>query len=224
MNTALALLVRELRLHARRPGTWLQPLMFLGLATLIFAFGVGPSPVVLTRIAPGIVWAGVTLAAMLTLESLLREDLDDGVLEQMALSPVSLPLLVFTKCAAHWLAALAPMVVAGPLIGAGLGLPKPAVWTLFLALLVGTPVLSLVGSVGAALTLGAQRGGLLLLVIMLPMLVPILIFGAGAVDTVAAGHSPKGPLLLMASMLALAATLAPFAAASGIRLNLGQTS
>lgn len=217
-------MIRELVLHARRPGTWLHPLSFLALSTLIFALGVGPGAETLARIAPGIVWSGVTLAAMLTLENLLRDDLDDGVLEQMALSHVSLPVLVIAKVAAHWLASLAPMALAAPLVGAALGLGREAVLTLFAALLLGTPVLSLLGAVGAALTLGAQRGGLLMLVIMLPMLVPVLVFGAGAVDVAAAGLSPRGPLLLLGSILVLALTLTPFAAAAAIRLNLGQTS
>lgn len=224
MSAVRAVVIRELVLHARRPGTWLHPLSFLALSTLIFALGVGPGAETLARIAPGIVWSGVTLAAMLTLENLLRDDLDDGVLEQMALSHVALPVLVIAKVAAHWLASLAPMALAAPLVGAALGLGREAVLTLFAALLLGTPVLSLLGAVGAALTLGAQRGGLLMLVIMLPMLVPVLVFGAGAVDVAAAGLSPRGPLLLLGSILVLALTLTPFAAAAAIRLNLGQTS
>ncbi len=221
---AATLFARELKLHARRPGTWLHPLTFLVLVTLIFALGVGPAPATLERIAPGIVWSGVTLAAMLTLESMLRDDLDDGVLEQLALSKASLPLVVVIKVAAHWLASLSPMVLLGPLIGAGLGLSADAALTLFWTLLLGSPVLSFMGAVGAALTLGAQRGGLLVLIIMLPMLVPVLIFGAGAVDAAAAELSARGPLLLLGALCVLAATLSPFAAAAGIRLNLGQTS
>lgn len=213
-----AVLWRDLRLAARRPSDALLPLVFFLVATSLFPLGVGPEPQALRTMAPGVVWVAALLAAMLSLPQLYGGDFADGSLDQMLLAPQPALALALAKALAHWLVHGAPLVLAAPVIGIMFGLPLPAVATLVASLLLGTPVLSLLGGLGAALTLGARSGALLTLVIVLPLAVPALIFGAGAVVAVEAGLPAGAHLSLLAALLIATAVAAPPATAAALRI------
>lgn len=217
MSRFAALLGRELRLVARRPGEAATAVLFFVMAALLFPFGVGPEPALLARIAAGVLWVSALLAALLSLGRLFRDDYEDGSLELLLLSPVAPELAAAAKCLAHWLTTGLPLAAATPAIGVFLSFDVAGSWALAVALALGTPTISLVGALGAALTLGAGRGGVLLALLALPLLVPVLIFGAGAVDAALAGEDPRRPLLMLAAMLAAACVLAPWAAAAAMR-------
>lgn len=217
-----ALLLRDLRLAARIGGGGVLAVVFFALVVTLVPFGVGPEPNTLARIAPGMLWVGLVLAALLSLDRLFQADMEDGSLDLLALGPLPLELVVIAKAAAHWLATGLPLTLAAPVFGLVLGLPGEAFGALVASLLLGTPALSLIGAVGAGLTVGVRRGGLLLALLVLPLYVPIVIFGVSA--TVAAGLGTGAvvanlALLGAASLAALA--LAPLAAAAALRLNLG---
>jgi len=214
-----ALVRRDLLLAWRRRGDRLVPLAFFVMVAALFPLGIGPERAVLSGIAPGVVWAGAVLATLLGMDALFRSDLEDGTLEQLLLSPLPAPVLVLAKVLAHWLATGLPLVLAGPVLGAALHLPAAAQPALVGGLLLGTPALSLVGAVGAALTVGLRRGGMLLPVLLLPLYVPVLAFGAGAVAAAASGLSAAGHLYALGAVLALAVTLAPVGAAAGLRVS-----
>ena len=216
-----ALVRRDLQLVFRHTADAINPLLFFVIATSLFPLGLSPQPELLRTIAPGILWVNALLATLLALDSLFRSDFDDGTLEQMLLSPVPAPVLVLAKIVAHWLITGLPLIVCAPLLAMILGLPNEAWNTLIIALALGTPMLSLVGSIGVALTVGLRRGGALLALLVLPLYVPVLIFGAHAVDAAAAGVPVTGQLLLLAAMFVLALTLAPFAAAAALRITVG---
>ncbi len=219
MNPLLAaVLWRDLRLAARRPGEALLPLGFFVLAASLFPLGVGPEPQTLRAIAPGVVWVAALLAALLSLPQLYGGDLTDGSLDQLLLAPHPPIWLALAKALAHWLVHGLPLLVAAPLIGLMFGLPADALAVLVLSLLLGTPVLSLLGGLGAALTLGLRSGALLLLLIVLPLAVPTLIFGAGAVAAVEAGQSASGHLSLLGALLIATATGAPVATAAALKV------
>lgn len=215
-----AILARDLRLAIRRRGELAQPLIFFAATATLFPLALGPERELLARIAPGIVWVAALLAVLLPLERLFRPDLEDGTLEQLLLSPHPAPLLVLAKVGAHWLAAAAPVIVLAPLVALFLQLPAPALPVLLASLLLGTPVLALVGAIGAALTVGLRAGTPLLALLLLPLYVPVLIFAAGAVDRAAAGIAVAGPLLFLGGLLVLALTLAPPAIAAALRISL----
>jgi heme exporter protein B len=214
-----AVLARDLRLAARRRIESLLPVAFFLVAVSLFPLGVGPEPQTLRQIAPGIVWVCSLLAAMLSVNTLYAGDLADGSLEQMLLAPGSVLQLVWAKAAAHWLVSGLPLIVAAPVIGLMFGLPAQALATLVVGLLLGTPILSLLGSLGAALTLGLRSGGMLLILIVLPLATPTLIFGAGAVDAVGSGLSASGHHSLLGALLIASALGVPWATAAALRIS-----
>ncbi len=216
-----AVIARDLRLAVRARSEMVQPFLFFTLIVSLFPLGVGPQPDLLARMAPGVIWVAALLATYTALDGLLRDDLQDGTLEQFLLSPTPLPWLLLGKVIAHWLITGLPLVAAAPLLALLLHIPLTALGTTLAALALGTPTLSLIGAIGVALTAGLPRGGLLLALIVMPLYVPILVFGAGAVDAATSGLPAFGQLYLLAAMLVLAVTLAPFATAAGLRIALG---
>lgn len=220
MKALLAVIHRDLLIAMRRKAEVLTALFFFVIVTSLFPLCIGPEPALLRKIAPGVLWVGALLATMLGLQRMFAADYADGTLEQMALSPQPLALLVAGKNVAHWLVCGLPLVVLAPVLGLQFGLDGQSLAVLTLGLLIGTPVLSLVGSVGAALTLGVRGGGALLSLLVLPLYVPTLIFGAGAVEAQQSGMGASGHLSLLAALLALAAFFAPWATTTAIRIAL----
>jgi heme exporter protein B len=207
---------RDLRLAFRRRGEWANALVFFVIAASLFPLGVGPELALLRTMAPGVVWVCALLASMLALERLFAGDHADGTLEQMLLSQAPLGVIVVGKVLAHWLVAGLPLVLAAPLLALQFGLDGQSIVVLIAALLLGTPTLSLVGAAGAALILGARGGGALLSLMVLPLYIPVLIFGAGAVTA----SDPRAHLMLLAGMLFLSLALAPWATAAALRIAL----
>jgi len=215
-----AVLKRDLLLAGRRPGEWLQPLAFFGIVTLLFPLALNPEPALLRQVAPAALWVGLLLASMLALDFLFREDGRDGTLEQFALSGQPFSALLFAKTVTHWLLTGLPLAIAGPLAAVSLGAPVASIPGVMAALLLGSVSLSLIGAIGAGLTLGLRRGGALLSLLILPLVVPALIFGARATQLAMLGESAAESLLLLGAMAVLAATLAPLAAAAAVRISL----
>lgn len=220
VNALLTVIRRDLLAALRKPGQIVNPLLFYVLAVSLFPLGVGPERDLLQAIASGVVWVAALLSVLLALESLFRADFEDGGLEQLALSPVPLPVLALAKILAHWLLTGLPLIVLSPLLGLLLALPETAVVVLVLTLALGTPVLSLIGAIGAALTLAVRSSGALLALLVLPLYIPVLIFAAGAVSASMAGLPLAGQVYFLAALLVLALTLAPLAVAAAIRINL----
>jgi heme exporter protein B len=216
----LALLKRDLLLAFRHRGELANPLLFFLIVVTLYPLGVSPEEALLRKIAPGVIWIAALLAALYSLENMFRSDFDDGSLEQMALSPYPLSLLVLAKVLAHWLVSGLPMLLLAPLLALFLSMPSPALTVLELTLLIGTPLLSLIGSIGVALTVGLRRGGILLTLLVLPLYIPVLIFATNAVSAAAAGMPVTGQLYFLAAMLVLALTLAPLATAAALRISL----
>jgi len=216
----VSLLRRDLLLVLRQGNDALITLAFYLLAVMMFPFGVGPEPDLLARIAAGLLWTMALFAALISLDRLFQQEQEDGGLDQLALAPLALEWSFLAKAIAHWLASGLPLLVAAPLLAFLLRLPGPAIGVLVLALALGGPALTLVGAVGAALTLGARRGAVLLPLLVMPLYVPILIFGVGGVDAAATGLSAQPHLLLLAAYLLAAITLAPWAGAAALRLAL----
>ncbi|MCI4427705.1 MAG: heme exporter protein CcmB [Burkholderiales bacterium] len=210
---------RDLRLAARRRIDALLPVVFFIVAASLFPLGVGPEPQVLRQIGPGIVWVCALLATMLSLTSLYSGDHADGSLEQMLLSSHSGVVIASAKAFAHWVLTGLPLIVASPLLGLLFDMSGDAISTLCFTLLLGTPILSLLGSVGAALTLGLRSAGVLLLLLVLPLCIPALIFGSGAVVAVDAGMSARGHLSLLGALLLLTVLGAPLAGAAALRIS-----
>lgn len=221
MSAAVAVFQRELRIALRRRAEWAQPLVFYGIVALLFPLGIAPESPALKVFAPAIIWVGALLAALLGVERLFRSDLDDGSLEQMLIADVPLALLIAAKLAAQWLLTAAPLVIASPLLGLGLGLETGPVVVLFWSLLLGTPTLIFTGGFAAALTVGAPRAGLMLPILVLPLMTPAVIFGGGAVRAAVSGLPPDAPLYFLGAVLALSLTLLPMAAAGALRNALG---
>jgi heme exporter protein B len=211
---------RDLTLAMRHPGETLLVIAFFALVASLFPLGVGADPQLLARIGPGVIWVCACLAAFLSLPALFASDYADGTLEQMALSPHPMPGWVCGKVAAHWMVSGLPLTVISPLLGLQYGIPADTFPTLVASLAIGTPVLSLLGAACTALTLGARGAGVLLALIALPLFVPVLIFGAGAAETQAAGLSPAPHLSLLGAGLILAAMGLPFAACAAVRIAL----
>lgn len=220
MTAALALLRRDLALAFRIGGGGLLGVTFFLLATLLIPLGVGPDGGALERVAAGVLWVSALLACLLSLDRLFQADLEDGSLDQIALGALPLEGAVLAKAAAHWLTTALPLAVAAPMLGVMLSLPGRAQGVMVVSLLIGTPALSLIGAVGAALTAGVRRGGLLLSVLVLPLYVPTLIFGSQAADRAALGLDPDTALLFLGAVSLLALAVAPFAAAAALRVNL----
>lgn len=220
MTALLAVIRRDLLLALRRKSEVMTALFFFAIVSSLFPLGIGPEPDTLRRIAPGILWVGALLAAMLSLNRLFAADHQDGTLEQMALSPTPLALLVSGKILAHWLVSGLPLVLLAPVLGIQFDLSVDALKVLMLSLLLGTPLLSLIGAIGAALTLGVRGGGVLLSLLVLPLYVPALIFGAGAVEADISGLGGGGHLSLLAALSVLAVFFAPWAATAALRIAL----
>jgi heme exporter protein B len=215
----LAVLQRDLRLAARRRVEALLPLVFFMVAISLFPLGVGPELQTLRQIAPGVVWVCALLATMLSVNQLYAADHADGSLEQLLLAPQPAVVVALAKSVAHWLVNGGPLILAAPLVGVLFDLSVPALGALVITLALGTPVLSLLGGLGAALTLGLRSGGMLLFLIVLPLAVPVLIFGAGAVAVVEAGQSPAGHYSLLGALLIATALGAPLATAAALRIS-----
>ena len=215
-----ALVGRDLRLAVRRRGELVQPLIFFAAVATLFPLALGPERDLLARIAPGILWVAAVLAALLPMDRMFRPDHEDGTLEQLLLSPHPASVLALAKVVAHWLVTGVPVLLLAPVIALFLQLPGAALPALVATLALGTPVLSLIGAIGVALTVGLRAGGPLLALLLLPLYVPVLIFAAGAVDRAAAGLPVAGPLYMLGAMLLLSLTLAPMAIAASLRISL----
>ena len=220
MNAITAIIRRDLLLAMRRKSEVLTALFFFIIVVSLFPLGIGPETALLRKIAPGILWVAALLATMLGLARLFAPDHADGTLEQMVLTPAPLGLLVTGKIIAHWITTGLPLVLLAPVLGIQFDLDTGALGILVVALLLGTPLLSLIGAIGAALTLGVRGGGVLLSVLVLPLYVPALIFGAGAVEAHISGLGAGGHLSLLAALLALAVFFAPWATTAALRIAL----
>ena len=215
-----ALVRRDLLLAFRRRSEMFQPLIFLLVVVSLFPLGVGPSPQLLSSIAAGVIWIAALLATVLSLETLFRSDFEDGTLEQFAISGHPVTVIALAKIVVHWLVAGLPIVLLAPLLALWMNLPIEGLGLLMVTLLLGTPVLSLIGSLGGALTVSLKRGGQLLSLLVFPLYVPLLIIATNAVSAAVAGLPYNGQLGLMAAGLVAALTLAPFATAAALRLAL----
>jgi len=218
-NTWLMVLKRDLLLAFRRQSDIATTLFFFIIVSSLFPLGIGPEPAVLSSIAPGVLWVATLLAGMISLTRLFAADFVDGSLEQMLLAPQPLALLVTAKVLAHWLVCGLPVVLLAPIIGLQYALPNDAILVLVYSLLLGTPALSLIGAIGAALTLGVRGSGLLVALLVLPLYIPALIFGAGAVAASQHGMSAQAHLSLLAACSLLALVLAPMATAAALRIS-----
>jgi heme exporter protein B len=216
----IQLIRRDLILALRRRAELANPILFFVMVIVLFPLGVGAEPNLLARMAPGIVWVSALLAALLSMDAIFRSDFEDGTLEQLLLSAQPLPVLILAKVSAHWLVTGLPLLVVAPLLAVFLGMSESALGALLISLALGTPVLSLIGTIGVALTVGLRRGGVILSLLVLPLYVPVLIFGASMVDAAATGLSFSGQMYILAAFLALALSLAPVAAASALRISL----
>ena len=217
MSAFLAIVRRDLRLALRQGSDTLMVVAFFVLTVILFPFGIGPEPNILARIAPGVTWVTALLASMLSLERLFQTDYEDGSLELLVLTPMSLEVTVLAKCLAHWLTTGLPVLIAAPLLAALLNMDGAGFGPLLATMALGTPLLTLIGAIGAALVLGARRGGVLLSLLVLPLYIPTLIFAVGAVDAAIAGLPARPHLLLMGGLLAAALPLCPWAAAAALR-------
>ena len=215
-----ALLKRDLKLAYRHRNELFNPLFFFVLVVMLFPLGTSPEKQLLMTMAPGVIWVAALLASMLSLDTLFRADYDDGTLEQMLISPHPLSVLVLAKIISHWLVTGFPMILMAPLLAVFMYLPEEGIGVLMLTLAIGTPVLSLVGAIGMALTVGLRRGGMLLSLLVLPLYIPVLIFSANAVDAHLADMAIKGQIYFLSAVLVLALTLAPVATAAALRISL----
>ncbi len=214
-----ALMRRDLRAAMRRWGELALPLTFFVIVVTLFPLGLAPERDLLGSIGPGVLWVAALLASLLALEGLFRSDMEDGTMEQLILSPQPLVLLALVKALTHWLLTGLPLVVLTPLVAQAFYLPADATWVLMLALLLATPTLSLIGAVAAALTASLRRGAGILGILVLPLALPLLVFGARATDLAVQGQTAVGPLYLLAALLVLAVTLAPLAIAAALRIS-----
>lgn len=216
----IALLIRDLRLAMRAGGGFGLGLAFFLIVSTLVPFGVGPEGDILSRIAPGILWVGALLACLLSLDRIFQLDFEDGSLDLLATSPIPLEGIVAVKALAHWLVTGLPLTLAAPFFGALMQLESSGFSWIFITLLLGTPALSMIGAFGAALTVGLKRGGLLMSLLVLPLYIPTLIFGAEAATRGMAGFAATTPLLMMAGITAGSIALLPFAASAALRVNL----
>jgi heme exporter protein B len=218
-QTFRVIVQRDLVLALRRRTDILTTLFFFVIVVSLFPLGIGPEMNTLRLIAPGVVWVAALLASMLALERLFAADFSDGTLEQMLLTPQPLSLLVIGKVTAHWLVTGVPLVLMSPLLGLQYDLSADALEVLVVTLLLGTPALSLIGAIGAALTLGLRGGGVLVSLLVLPLTIPVLIFGTGAVEATVSGLGGQGHLLMLAAILVLSLIFAPLAASAALRVS-----
>jgi heme exporter protein B len=213
------LLRRDLLLALRNRAEYAMPLLFFVLVITLFPLALGAEPRLLARIAPGIIWVAALLASMLSLESIFRSDFDDGSLEQILLSAHPVAVLVLAKVCAHWLVTGLPLLIVAPLLAVMLGIDAQAQPVLLMTILLGTPVLSLVGAIGVALTVGLRKGGIILSLLVLPLYVPVLIFAASAVDNAAQGFDVSAPIYMLLAFLFLSLSLSPWATAAALRMS-----
>lgn len=217
MGALRHLIARDLQLALRQGTDIVTVLAFFVITVTLFPLGVGPAPTVLARIAVGVVWVTALLATMLSLERLFQTDYEDGSLDLLLLTPLPLELLVLAKVAAHWALTGLPLILAAPILAALMNMPGDGYPVLIASMVLATPTLSLIGAVGASLTLGARRGGALVSLLVLPLYIPVLIFAVAAVDAAIGGLTPRPHLLILAAMLAAALPLAPWGAAAALR-------
>ncbi|WP_421260945.1 heme exporter protein CcmB [Aeromonas jandaei] len=220
LRAVIHLIRRELLIALRQRSDILNPLWFFLIVITLFPLGIGPEPKLLARIAPGIIWVAALLAAMLSLERLFRDDFSDGSLEQMMLMPHPLGLLALAKVVAHWLLTGLPLLLISPLIAILLSLDMQSYLAVVATLALGTPVLSLIGAIGVALTVGLRKGGVLLSLLILPLYIPVLIFATSAIDAAGMGLPYGGQLAILAAMLVGALTLTPLAVSAALRVSL----
>ena len=220
LNTVFSLIARDLRLSLRRQADIVSVLFFFIIVVSLFPLGIGPETEQLRKLAPGVLWVAALLATMLSLPRLFADDHRDGTLEQLALSPQPLALIVLCKVIAHWLVSGLPLTLLAPILGLQFDLSTEALQTLTLALLIGTPALSGIGAIGAALTLGVRGGGVLLSLLILPLYIPVLIFGAGAVEATVSGVGGEAHLSLLAALTLGAVFFAPWPTAAALRIAL----
>ena len=213
------LLLRDMRLALRSRHELANPLIFFVLVVTLFPLAVMPTPERLQEMAPGVIWVAALLSVLLSLDRLFKQDYEDGSLDQLMLSPNPLVILVLAKVCAHWLLTGLPLVIIAPLLGVFMALQPESLNVLILSLLLGTPVLSLIGAIGVSLTVAVNRGGVLLSLIVLPLYIPVLIFGANAIDVASDGMSVRGQLFFLGAVLVLAISLAPLATAIALRIT-----
>ncbi len=219
-NVLWAVIQRELQIAFQRMSDLASPLMFYVLVTALFPLALSPKREVLQTLAPAVLWIAALLALLMSMNMLFRTDVEDGSMEQLAIGPHSLPLIILGKTVAHWLVSGLPLVLLAPLLAVTYYLPVDGVRALSLTLLIGTPTLSLLGSIGAALTAGIRQSGALLALLVLPLMLPVLMYGARATDLAARGEIITGPLYLLSAFLVLSLTLVPLASAAAIRISL----
>ncbi|MBT3329910.1 MAG: heme exporter protein CcmB [Rhodospirillaceae bacterium] len=220
MNIFLAIITRDLLLAVRQGGATFLALVFFLLTVTLFPLGIGPEPAILARVAPGVLWVAALLAAMLSLDRLFQADFEDGSLEQLTLSGLPISLIVLAKIITHWLTTGLPLLLAAPVLAILLNMDNEGFAALLLTMLIGTPALSLIGAIGAALTLTVRRGGVLLSLLVLPLYIPVLIFGVSGIDAAVHGLNAKPHLLLLAALTVAAIPLCPWAAAAAVKLSL----
>ena len=213
---------RELRIAMRKQAEILNPLWFFLIVITLFPLVIGPDPVLLSKIAPGIAWVAALLSALLSFERLFRDDFVDGSLEQLMLTAQPLALTALAKVIAHWLLTGLPLILLSPIAALLLSLEVRIWWVLVLTLLIGTPILSCLGAIGVALTVGLRKGGVLLSLLVLPLFIPVLIFSASVLDAATLNLPYNGQLAILGAILAASATLAPFAVATSLRISLDQ--
>jgi len=219
-NAFFAIIKRDLVLALRRRSEIANPLLFFVLVITLFPLGIGAQPHLLQAIAPGIIWVSALLAAMLSLDSLFRSDFDDGSLEQILLSSYPASILVLAKVIAHWLVTGLPLLIIAPLLAVFLGVPSHSLGILLLTLLLGTPVLSLIGAIGVALTVGLRRGGMILSLLVLPLYVPVLIFASNAVEIASTGLPVSAQINILIAILVMAVVLAPWPTAAALKMSI----
>jgi heme exporter protein B len=220
MSMALkAVFERDLALAYRQRSELMQPMMFFILVISLFPLGIGPNPETLQKVGPGVIWVAAILSSLLGMERLFKDDYNDGSLEQIMLSATPLPLVVLVKVLAHWLTSIVPLLLLSPLLALLLNLTEPMYWALLSTLLLGTPLLSLVGAIAVGLTLGLNRGGVLLALLLLPVFIPLLIFATAAVEAASLQLPYSAQLAIIGAMLLISLALAPFAIAYALRVS-----
>lgn len=219
LSVVSTIVSRDVKLYLRRQSDWSIPVIFLIMIVSVFPMALGPSPKTLSIFAPGIIWVAVVLSLLMSLEYVFRSDYQEGVLEQFVLSVYPLPLVLLGKAIAHFLAMGIPMLMLTPIFAFLLHMPLNEIWVLWGTLLLGIPIISLVGSIGAVLTIGLHRGGVLLSVLILPLIIPVIIFGVSSVSTVRQGFSAYPQLLILGALLLLALVFSPLAASIALKVS-----
>ena len=217
MTPFLALLKRDLKLAARHGSDSFMVVAFFVLVVILFPLAVGPEQAILGRIGSGVIWVAALLSAMLSMDRLFQQDYEDGSLDLLVLSPIAVELLVLAKTLAHWMSTGLPLIIVSPLLGVLMNVSSAGYATMILSLALGTPIFSLVGAIGAALSLGARRGGVLISLLILPLLIPVLVFGVSAVETALTDLPTRSELMILGAMLLVALALVPHATAAALR-------